>query len=94
MSSVEERVVNIVAEQLGVDKDKIKPESNFVNDLGAEGLQLVQSVAKDCNDHVVLAKTLTFGFQIIGGDVQRFHERQGGELCRTGNNNCRKGKHL
>jgi acyl carrier protein len=42
MSSVEERVVNIVAEQLGVDKDKIKPESNFVNDLGADSLDTVE----------------------------------------------------
>jgi acyl carrier protein len=44
MSSVEERVVNIVAEQLGVDKDKIKRESNFVNDLGADSLDTVELV--------------------------------------------------
>ena len=41
MASVEERVINIVAEQLGVDKDKIKLESNFVNDLGADSLDTV-----------------------------------------------------
>ena len=44
MSSVEERVVNIVAEQLGVDKEKIKTESNFVNDLGADSLDTVELV--------------------------------------------------
>lgn len=44
MSSVEERVVNIVTEQLGVDKDKIKRESNFVNDLGADSLDTVELV--------------------------------------------------
>jgi len=44
MASVEERVVNIVAEQLGVDKDKIKKESNFVNDLGADSLDTVELV--------------------------------------------------
>ena len=44
MSSVEERVVNIVAEQLGVDKDKIKTESNFVNDLGADSQDTVELV--------------------------------------------------
>jgi acyl carrier protein len=44
MASVEERVVDIVAEQLGVDKDKIKPESNFVNDLGADSLDTVELV--------------------------------------------------
>ncbi|MDG1873299.1 MAG: acyl carrier protein [Mariniblastus sp.] len=44
MSSVEERVFNIVAEQLGVDKDKIKNDSNFVNDLGADSLDTVELV--------------------------------------------------
>jgi acyl carrier protein len=44
MSSVEERVFKIVAEQLGVDKDKIKRESNFVNDLGADSLDTVELV--------------------------------------------------
>ena len=44
MSSVEEKVIEIVAGQLGVDKDKIKPESNFVNDLGADSLYTVELV--------------------------------------------------
>ncbi len=44
MSSVEEKVIEIVAGQLGVDKDKIKPESNFVNDLGADSLDTVELV--------------------------------------------------
>ena len=44
MSSVEEKVIDIVAVQLGVDKDKIKPESNFVNDLGADSLDTVELV--------------------------------------------------
>ncbi len=42
--SVEQRVIDIVAEQLGVDKDKIKSESNFVNDLGADSLDTVELV--------------------------------------------------
>ncbi len=44
MSSVEEKVIEIVSEQLGVDKDKIKMESNFVNDLGADSLDTVELV--------------------------------------------------
>ncbi len=44
MASVSERVVDIVAEQLGVDKDKIKPETSFVNDLGADSLDTVELV--------------------------------------------------
>ncbi len=42
--SVEQRVIDIVAEQLGVEKEKIKAESNFVNDLGADSLDTVELV--------------------------------------------------
>lgn len=44
MSSVQERVVGIVAEQLGVEKEKVKPETSFVNDLGADSLDTVELV--------------------------------------------------
>ena len=35
MASVEERVIDIVAEQLGVEKEKVSGETSFVNDLNA-----------------------------------------------------------
>ncbi|QDU54660.1 acyl carrier protein [Aeoliella mucimassa] len=44
MASVLDRVADIVAEQLGVDKDKISPETSFVNDLGADSLDTVELV--------------------------------------------------
>lgn len=44
MASVEERVIDIVAEQLGVEKDQIKRETSFVNDLGADSLDTVELV--------------------------------------------------
>ena len=44
MATVEERVVDIVAEQLGVDKDKISRDTSFVNDLGADSLDTVELV--------------------------------------------------
>ena len=44
MASVEERVIDIVADQLGVEKDKITRDSNFVNDLGADSLDTVELV--------------------------------------------------
>lgn len=43
-SNVEEQVIEIVAEQLGVEKDKITRDSNFINDLGADSLDLVEMV--------------------------------------------------
>jgi acyl carrier protein len=44
VASVKERVIDIVAEQLGVDKEKITPETSFVNDLGADSLDTVELV--------------------------------------------------
>lgn len=44
VASVSERVVDIVATQLGVDKEKVKPETHFVNDLGADSLDTVELV--------------------------------------------------
>ncbi len=44
MASVEERVINIVSEQLGVSKEQIKHDTSFVNDLGADSLDTVELV--------------------------------------------------
>ncbi|UFH48496.1 acyl carrier protein [Pseudomonas sp. KNUC1026] len=44
MSSIEERVKKIVAEQLGVKEDEVKPEASFVEDLGADSLDTVELV--------------------------------------------------
>jgi len=44
MSSVEERVVKIVAEQLGVNESEVSKGSSFVNDLGADSLDTVELV--------------------------------------------------
>ena len=34
MASVSERVIDIVSEQLGVNKEQVSRETSFVNDLG------------------------------------------------------------
>jgi acyl carrier protein len=44
VGAVQDRVIDIVAEQLGVDKDKVTPETSFVNDLGADSLDTVELV--------------------------------------------------
>ncbi len=44
MASIEQRVIDIVADQLGVEKEKITRDSNFVNDLGADSLDTVELV--------------------------------------------------
>ena len=44
MASVQERVIDIVSEQLGVNKDQVSRETSFVNDLGADSLDTVELV--------------------------------------------------
>ncbi len=42
--SIEEKVTSIIVEQLGVEKDKVKPESSFLDDLGADSMDIVELV--------------------------------------------------
>jgi len=44
MPSVEERVKQIIVEQLGVDEAEVTPTASFVDDLGAESLDQVELV--------------------------------------------------
>ena len=44
MSSIEERVKKIVAEQLGVKEEEVKNSAAFVEDLGADSLDTVELV--------------------------------------------------
>ncbi len=44
VENVQERVKNIIMEKLGVDADEVKPEAQFVNDLGADSLDTVEIV--------------------------------------------------
>jgi acyl carrier protein len=43
-TSVEQKVKSIIAEQLGVGEDEIKQESSFIEDLGADSLDIVELV--------------------------------------------------
>jgi acyl carrier protein len=44
MSSIEEQVKSIVAEQLGVKADEVTNDASFVDDLGADSLDTVELV--------------------------------------------------
>ncbi|MGN0015791.1 MAG: acyl carrier protein [Candidatus Avelusimicrobium sp.] len=44
VENVQERVKNIIVEQLSVDADQVKPEAQFVNDLGADSLDTVELI--------------------------------------------------
>ena len=53
--NVEEKVKEIIAQQLGLKKEEIKLESSFVEDLGADSLDTVE---------VVMALEEVFGIDI------------------------------
>ena len=44
MSSIDERVKKIVAEQLGVKEEEVQTEASFVEDLGADSLDTVELI--------------------------------------------------
>jgi len=44
MPSVEEKVKQIIVEQLGVDEAEVTPSASFVDDLGADSLDTVELV--------------------------------------------------
>ncbi len=62
MSEVAQKVIKIVAEQLGVREEEVKPESSFVNDLGADSLDTVE---------LVMALEDEFGMEIPDEDAEK-----------------------
>ena len=42
--SIEPKVAKIIEEQLGVDQERIKAEASFIDDLGADSLDIVELV--------------------------------------------------
>ncbi|MBI1389197.1 MAG: acyl carrier protein [bacterium] len=42
--NIEQKVIDIIAEKLKVDKDEISPEKSFTRDLGADSLDTVELV--------------------------------------------------
>ena len=44
--SIEDRVKDIIVDQLGVNADQVNPEAKFIEDLGADSLDTVELVMK------------------------------------------------
>jgi len=42
--NIQEKVTEIVSEQMGIDKGEITPETSFINDLNADSLDTVELV--------------------------------------------------
>jgi len=61
-SSVAGKVKHIIVEQLGVDEDEVKSEASFVDDLGADSLDVVE---------LVMALEEEFGLEISDEDAEK-----------------------
>ena len=44
MATIAERLKKVIVEQLGVEADQVVPEANFMQDLNADSLDLVELV--------------------------------------------------
>lgn len=60
--SVEEKVKKIIIEQLGVSAEEIKPEASFIEDLGADSLDLTE---------LIMAMEEAFDLEIADEDAQK-----------------------
>ena len=61
-TDVFEKVKSIIVEQLGVDEDEVTPEASFIDDLGADSLDIVE---------LVMAFEETFGLEIPDEDAEK-----------------------
>ena len=61
-SSLEEKVKQIIVEQLGVDESEVTPTASFVDDLGADSLDTVE---------LVMAFEEGFGIEIPDEDAEK-----------------------
>ena len=79
MATTVERVVDIVSDQLGVDKDKISKETSFVNDLGADSLDTVELVMElEEEFDITIPDDAAEKIQTVGQAVDFIEENQGG----------------
>ena len=62
MSALEDRVADIIVEQLGITKSEIAPEASFIDDLGADSLDIVE---------LVMAMEETFDIEIPDDDAEK-----------------------
>ncbi len=60
--ALEERVGEIIVEQLGCTKEEVVPEASFIDDLGADSLDIVE---------LVMAMEEAFGVEIPDEDAER-----------------------
>ena len=90
MPTTEERVIEIVSEQMGVSKDQITKETSFINDLNADSLDTVELVMELEEEFEIAIpdeaaeKIQTVGQAIDYIDKELKNKQNGGTSCRAG----------
>ncbi|WP_428745885.1 acyl carrier protein [Syntrophotalea sp.] len=67
MASIEEKVQQIIAEQLGVDEAQVTSDASFMDDLGADSLDTVE---------LVMALEEEFDIEISDEDAEKIQTVQ------------------
>ena len=67
MSDVTSKVTKIIVDQLGESADEVKPEAKFVDDLGADSLDLTE---------LIMAMEEEFDIEIADDDAQKIQKVQ------------------
>lgn len=67
MSEVSDKVIKIIVDQLGVPEEQVKPEASFVEDLGADSLDLTE---------LIMAMEEEFDIEIADDDAQKIMKVQ------------------
>ncbi|MCG8402219.1 MAG: acyl carrier protein [Firmicutes bacterium] len=65
MSALYDKIKEIIVEQLGVDPEEVNPEASFVDDLGADSLDIVE---------LVMALEEEFDLQIPDEDAEKIRK--------------------
>lgn len=65
--SIEEKVIEIIVEQLDVTREECVPEASFIEDLGADSLDLVE---------LIMAMEENFGIEISDEELQKIRTIQ------------------
>jgi len=67
MANIEKRIKEIIANQLGVDQEEVVPEASFVEDLGADSLDLVE---------LIMAIEEEFGVEVPDEEAEKIRKVQ------------------